>query len=406
MVRKKIIIIASTFLFILFSSCLAFSYWQKNLPLVSPLDLVENLSPINNILKKKSEKVIFGFMPYWNLRQANQLRVKELTHLAYFGIDLNPDGTVKQFLNKRETEPGFNKLNSHELSLLMRQIKILNKKNILVIRAMDNDLIESIVNSKNHSKISIDNIIRILTQFHFDGLNIDFEYIGSPNQITKDNFSSYVSDLSSACKISLPNCEMSIDILADTGVKNRIHNLSAISKSLDHIIIMAYDYYRSSSTIAGPVAPLRGKCDNKTTSPCLEYDVVSSVSDISRQVPTKKLILGIPFYGYEWQVASPNFLANTYPKSGGIATYKRIQSLISDPPNPENFANTWSEVTKSPYIVYEERGQLFQIHYENTLSLKLKLDLVNQSILGGIGIWALGYETPNTDLWDTIDRFL
>jgi len=80
--------------------------------------------------------------------------------------------------------------------------------------------------------------------------------------------------------------------------------------------------------------------------------------------------------------------------------------LINDPPNPENFANTWSEITKSPYIVYEEHGQLFQIQYENTLSLKLKLDLVNQSYLGGIAIWALGYETPFTDLWDTIDRFL
>lgn len=403
---KKIIILIPTLFFLLFTFYFIFAYWQKNLPLVSPLDLVENLSPINNFLKKKSDKIVFGFLPYWNLRQSNQLRIKDLTHLGYFGIDLNPDGSIKQYMNKKEVEPGFNKLDSPELSLLMRQTKILNKKNILVIRAMDNDLIESVVNNKNHTKKSIESIVQTLSQYHFDGLNIDFEYIGSPNSSTKDNFQNYVSDLSSACKIALPNCEMSVDILADTGAKDRIHDLKAISDSLDYIIIMAYDYYRSSSTVAGPVAPLRGKCDDKKSYPCLEYDVISSVSDINKQVPSKKLILGIPFYGYEWQVASPNFLANTYPKSGGIATYKRIQNLISDPPNPENFANTWSEITKSPYIVYEEHGQLFQIQYENTLSLKLKLDLVNQSYLGGIAIWALGYETPFTDLWDTIDRFL
>lgn len=403
---KKISFLIPTFLLLLFSLYFSVAYWRQNLPLVSPLDLVENLSPINSFLKKEPQKIVFGFMPYWNLRLANQLRIKSLTHLGYFGIDLNSDGTIKQFLNKREAEPGFNKLDSNELSLLMRQIKILNKKNILVIRAMNNELIESIVDNKTHAKNSIESIIQTLTQYHFDGINIDFEYIGSPNKSTKDNFSSFVSDLASACKITLPDCEISIDILADTGAKDRIHDLKVISNSLDYIIIMAYDFYRSSSTTAGPVAPLRGKCNDKVLSPCLEYDVVSSVSDISKQVPTKKLILGLPFYGYEWQVASPNFLANTYPKSGGIATYKRVQNLISDPPNPENFANTWSEITKSPYIVYEEHGQLFQIHYENTLSLKLKLDLVNQSYLGGIGIWALGYETPYTDLWDTIDRFL
>src|SRR3990167_4220030 len=148
---KKIVIFLPTLVFILFSFYFIFAYWQKNLPLISPLDLVENLSPINNLLRKKSDKVVFGFLPYWNLRQASKLHIKSLTHLAYFGLDLNPDGTIKKYLNKSESEPGYNKIDSPELSLLMRQIKILNKKNILVIRAMDNDLIESIVNNKNHT---------------------------------------------------------------------------------------------------------------------------------------------------------------------------------------------------------------------------------------------------------------
>ncbi len=56
----------------------------------------------------------------------------------------------------------------------------------------------------------------------------------------------------------------------------------------------------------------------------------------------------------------------------------------------------------SPYIVYQDDGATYQIHYEDSRSLSLKLDLVNQSALGGVAIWALGYETPYQELWQTI----
>src|SRR5689334_20461580 len=38
-------------------------------------------------------KEFFGFAPYWNLTAASQYDVTKWTTLAYFGIDINSDGT-------------------------------------------------------------------------------------------------------------------------------------------------------------------------------------------------------------------------------------------------------------------------------------------------------------------------
>lgn len=408
MSQKKKVFISLSVTFISIVLVVAIDVWKTNLPLVSPLDLIESLPPVNNLLHRKSDKIVYGFLPYWNTKTSANLRIKELTHLAYFGLDLNPDGTLKKYDNPKELEPGYSKASSSQVQLLKRQLKILNKKFILVIRGMDNDLIESIVNKPLSSQTAISQIVKFMSDNQFDGLNLDFEYIGSPDDKTKNNFTTFVSNLSAACKIALPTCEMSIDVLADTGYKNRIHDLKSIDKYVDQIIIMAYDFYRPSSLQAGPVAPLRGKCgsSNYTNQTCLEYDVTTSVSDISKAVSPSKLVLGVPFYGYEWQVTTPDYLSNAIPKTGAIASYKRIQNLILDPPDPSTFVLSWSNSSQSPFITYQENNLLYQIYYENTLSLKLKLDLINQSNLSGVAIWALGYETPYNDLWETISRFL
>src|SRR3989344_1751986 len=122
-----------------------YQFWQTNLPLVSPVDLIESIPPLAPIFRKPGGKIVFGFLPYWNMKYSNQLFVKSLTHLAYFGIDLNEDGSLKKYDKPGEKEPGWNKLNSTAFAVLSRQIKLLGKKLILVVRVMENDQIENLL---------------------------------------------------------------------------------------------------------------------------------------------------------------------------------------------------------------------------------------------------------------------
>ncbi|MEK7064658.1 MAG: hypothetical protein AAB973_03575, partial [Patescibacteria group bacterium] len=67
---------------------------------------------------------------------------------------------------------------------------------------------------------------------------------------------------------------------------------------------------------------------------------------------------------------------------------------------------SWSNLTLTPYLSYVENDKTYQIHYEDTASLKLKIDFVHQAKMGGLAIWALGYEIPYQELWQTISNNL
>ena len=403
--KNKFVLVCLALGLIYFSLSL-YRLWLINLPLVSPLDLIESLPPLAPIFNKPGQKIAFGFLPYWNLKLANELTVKPLTHLAYFGIDLTPTGEIKKYDRPGEKEPGWNKLNSDQYSLLHRQLKILGKKIILTVLAMETDQIDTLLAGEQSRSKAIDSILTVYTEKEFDGLNIDFEYMGYPAEETRKNFTLFVSDLAGRCKARNRKCEISLDVFADSAIKSRLYDLSALAKVVDQIIVMAYDFYRPSSTQSGPVAPLRGKCnrDSKTT-PCLDYDIVTSIGDIAKFVPSYKIILGIPFYGYEWQTVDDSFLANTYPKTGSLATYKRIQGLFGNE-KISSLSASWSNLTLTPYLSYVEADKTYQIHYEDAASLKLKINFIHQAKMGGLAIWALGYEIPYQDLWQTISNNL
>ena len=378
----------------------AYLLWRSTLPLVSPIALVEVLS--GHSTASKSPKIIYGFFPYWNLKYANNLNINSLTHFAYFAIDLNSNGTINKVNAKKEQEPGWNKLNSKTTVKLLYQSQLLGQKTVLTVTAMEPDLIDSILNDRLNAATAISSILSVYRDFNFDDLNIDFEYVGNPNLSIRKNFVIFIQDLKVACLNLNKNCQLDVDIFADSGSKTRLWDLGALNSTVDHFIVMAYDYYRKNSAQAGPVAPLTGKCQAGGTSACLDQDILTHLSQITKLLPPEKILLGVPFYGYEWQTASRNFLANTYPRTGSLASYSRIQSLFSDP-TVSSLSAVWSETTLSPYLIFETGSETHQVYYEDSASLQQKIKLVKSAGLGGIAIWAIGYETPYQELWGPIN---
>ena len=384
------------------SSITAYAIWRSTLPLVSPIALIDSL--IGNSPAIRSNKVIYGFFPYWNLKYAEQLKINSLTHFAYFAIDLKEDGSINKKVNLVESEPGWNKLKSKDTNKLLYQSKLLGQKTVIVITAMQPETIESILNSPENKKTAITSIMNIYKDFGFDDINIDFEYVNIGNKALRDNFVDFITNLRFVCVSYKSHCQIDIDIFASAAEKPRLWDLKQLEPVTDKFIVMAYDYYRKSSTQAGPIAPIRGKCTGTFSDEkdCLEEDILSHISQISKLIPSNKIILGVPFYGYEWQTASTDFLANTYPGTGALATYQRIQSLFQDV-KISSISAQWSNLTLSPYLSYEEDEKIYQIHFENAQSLEQKIKFVESANLGGIAIWALGYEGPSQDLWEPIN---
>ncbi len=386
---------------IILISITAYSIWRSSLPLVSPIALIGSL--IGNTPAIKSKKVVYGFFPYWNLKYSKNLNIGSLTHFAYFAVDLNSDGSLNKKINLVETEPGWNKLKSKDTEKLLYQSKLLGQKTSIVVTAMEPGIIEGILNSPENKRTAITSIMTIYKDFGFDDINIDFEYVDEGNRVLRESFVGFITDLRFACISYKNHCQIDIDIFASAAENPKLWDLKQLEPVTDKFIIMAYDYYRKSSSQAGPVAPIKGKCVSfySAEKNCLDKDIITHISQISKLIPSTKMILGIPFYGYEWQTASDDFLANTYPGTGTLATYQRIQSIFQDS-NISSLSAKWSSVTLSPYLVYEINNHIFQIHFENAQSLEQKIKLVESANLGGIAIWALGYEGTSLDLWNPI----
>ena len=407
---KKNKILLSTFIFLAFAffSTLTYQIWTTNLPLISPLDLITPL-PSFSSPTDTPPKIVLGFLPYWNLKYANELNIKSLTHLAYFGVELNEFGEIEKFSQPGEFEPGWNKLNSDSLNLVFRQVRLSHKNPVLVIKAFNKENIRSLLNTPTYRHQAITSITQLLQEKQINSVNIDFETSSISDFQTRNNFTLFIKELKQQTVNAHP-LEISIDIFANSAQQSFLWNLSTLEPHTDYFIVMAYDFYRSSSTQAGPVSPLRGKCPstNLLESPqeiCLEQDITSSIADITQIIPSHKIILGIPFYGYQWQAVSDKFLANTYSQTGSMASYRYIQELF-DSDDISSLSASWSTLSQTPYLNFYQQENLYQLHYDNPYSISLKIDLVNQARLGGIAIWALGYEVPYSDLWQTISQQL
>lgn len=395
--RKISLLIFATFLLI--TAITGYFLWKNTLPLVSPIALIDVIT--GNSKASKSPKIVYGFFPYWNSKYADELNISFLTHFAYFAVDLNPDGTINKINSQKEQEPGWNKLKSKTVEKLLYQSRFLGQKLVLTITAMDPELISAILKDNLTSATAVSSIMSVYRDYHFDDLNIDFEYIGEPSAQDRDGFVNFIRDLKIACQAQNKACHLDIDIFADSASKNRLWNLSALNPLVDRFIVMTYDYYRKTSTQAGPVAPLTGKCHEFASTNCLDQDIMSHLAQITKLLPSEKIILGIPFYGYEWQTADENFLSNTYPRTGSLASFSRIQSLPQDP-SISSISARWSDTTLSPYLVFQKEKEIHQIHFEDARSLSEKIKLVKSANLGGIAIWALGYETPFSELWEPV----
>lgn len=343
---------------------------------------------------QKAPKIIYGFLPYWTVKDVPEH--SELTYLGYFSLPIDKNG---EFISaKGDGAMGWRTYSSPTVDQIRTQAQKQNQKFEVLITMMDPDEISAFLLNPVAQETFFSQVKTLIASQPIDGINIDIEYTGQVDDTLRTAYTAFIKNLSIRARRISPSIHLSIDVFADSALKPRIWDIPALVPYLDHIVIMAYDFYRSSSPQAGPVAPIFGSETNKW-----ELDIAKTLKPFLDKVSADKFLLGIPFYGYEWRTTGEGPNASTYPKSGGLATYKRVQSLLQ---KDRTIKEQWDRDALSPYILYTTKGKSYVIYYENSRSLSYKLDLVNELGMGGIAIWALGYEGNAPELWTVIQQKL
>lgn len=369
-----------------------FFSFEARKPLIDPLSTSETEQKRTDITSTGKE--VYGFLPYWNIRTANIHSA--LTTVSYFSLTLDTNGNI-QTRDEGTLEQGWRMYQSDSWENVQESLRAQGQRAELVITMMNADAISAFLLNENSRKNAVDNLVMLVKSQPISGINIDIEYAGTVTDQLRNAYASFIREVRHSTKAADKNTRLSIDVFADSAEQERIWDFSQLGEFVDYVVVMAYDFHRSSSPVSGPVAPIFGSEKNRWTT-----DVMKSMRAFFKTLPQEKILLGIPFYGYEWRTVSGTPGAQTFPQTGGIATYKRIQQLISD----EGIREQWDFDALSPYITYDDGGVTKTAYYENSQSLTYKLELVNQAKLGGIAIWALGYEGNTAELWDVIAKQL
>ena len=393
---KKTKVKVVVLLLLTFFVALAVSVWINwTIPILSPLSSVTTFSFLNNYTASKNEKIIYGFLPYWNIQKV--ALQDELTHLGYFSLTIDANGKFIESYNDGELDMGLRRLNSETFLDLGNSLLKKGKRVDIVITQFNHGDIVAFLGSKQAQANFFSSLDSVLLAYPINGVNIDIETSGQTTPELRDNMTSFMKDLREHLNSRYSHVELSIDVYAGAAKNTQIWDIAALAPHVDYIIVMAYDFHRSSSQKAGPVAPLFG--DTAKWEESISYYFHAFLE----KAPKEKIILGIPFYGYEWQTTSRESKSHTFPETGSAASYQRVLQLLEQKEELQ-VQEHWDEVALSPYISYVKDENIYVVYYENSRSISYKLDFVNQLDLGGIAIWALGYEDDSRELWDVIDR--
>ncbi len=329
------------------------------------------------------QKQVIGFLPYWLLGNASNDYSKYISTLTYFGLRIDTDGTILKVTNRVEGEPGWVALNSGRAEPFLKEAENKNLKlSLAVVNGSNQSIDELISDPIPHAKNFIEDVTPILNKYNFKDLNLDIEYTHTATSDARKNFTTFVSEVR---KMLNKNISLTVEITGDDAVKPDLIDPKAMGKLADYIVLMAYDFHFPGSFVSGPVAPISG------AGIMSEYDVTSASEKAISQIPSQKLILGIPLYGYEWESLSPNPRYATIPNSGVVASSRRAQELAN---SCSNCTVSYDKQADERYLTYfnSQTNSYHIIFYPDKSSTVSKINLANNLRLGGIALWALGYE--------------
>jgi len=353
-------------------------FYQKNPDLVGKELFYKIPRPDFEEVKVLSHKV-YGFHPYWiSDATAANYYYSLLTHVAYFSAEVD---------NSNTSTGGFATTRNWTTTQVVNYCKANGVKIHLCVTMFSNHQV--VLSNSAYRTNLVNNIINQVNLRSADGVNIDFESIPVSQ---KNNFRLFVIELGTALKNQ--NLELVVDLPA-VDWSNIFDNnfFTTTSSVVDYYFIMAYDYYWSGSSNAGPISPL-------TTGTSTRH-VTRSISDYnSVGLPTSKMLLGFNYYGYEWPVISSVRMAST-TGTGVSKTFNTIKSLISSIPPSDKF---FDSQFNSPWYRFQIGSQWYQTWYDDSLSISMKYDSIKYRNCAGTGMWALGYDGSNTDLWGALKK--
>jgi len=317
-----------------------------------------------------------GFWPYWISTTSYSPSWGNLSYVAFFDVTANATG-------------GLDTSNLGSTYYVVRNLAHSKGLKVLItVACFNQDTQDSIL--AYHKVSLVRNITYVVQRYGADGVLLDFEFVRTTNSITGKSNVWYMEWLINYLHDELKaiNPRYFVGFTVAGGVETVYRN-SNLSRYVDGVFLMGYDYHWSGSSTTGAVAPFEDS---------YEFDVSDSIAILESYYPRDKIILGAPLYGYDWPANS------TLPGAATLGTGKTVlvEYAIS---NAATYGRHWDSNSHSPYYYYSLNGTWHQCWYDDNESLGLKFRYAYYQGLRGGGFWALGYEGTGSvwfEIWKTV----
>ena len=324
---------------------------------------------------------VFGWHPYWMGSAYKSYHFNHLSYLAWFSYSVDP------FTGKYNNPDVINLWkNSDELFELA---KAEGCKVLLTITNHTAAGNRVFLSNPESQRVLIDSLIVLLRK---NGAGVDVNFENIPNGFG-DEVTTFLQTLSSKIKKEIPGFILSVDLPVED--RSKAFELKKLEPFVDLFLVMGYDFYTSISKTDGPVAPLNAYNG--------QLNIRQSVDKYQQTgIAREKLLLGLPYYGAIWRAKSSG-AGQLDPSLKFIRqiAYKEVKSLYpQQKPNYDHYR--WSA-----YIINKVDSNYYEkCWYDDTITLGRKIDWVLEKKLGGIGIWALGFDNGHEDFWNLIQKKL
>jgi len=316
---------------------------------------------------------VFGYHPYWAGSAYTSYDYSLLSTVCYFSYEVNPNNG------------NYNTVHAWKTTTLVQTAHNAGKKVVLGVTLFGSTDLTTFLSNATARNRCIDSLVSLVQLRGADGVNIDFEGVPSSQ---KANYTTFMNALATKFHSVMPGSQVSQALPAvDWSNAYDVANMPGV----DLHIIMGYDFYWTTAANAGPSGLLYPSSLWGSSSEA------KSINDyLNKGVAASKLIMAVPYYGFDYPTANSNALHAATSGSGSSVTYTVAKNKANQ------YGKQWNDAAPCPYYMYQSGGVWRQAYYEDSLSLSRKYEVIRQRNIGGMGIWALSYDGANTELWGAI----
>lgn len=320
--------------------------------------------------------VVVGFAPYWTMASLTPADFADTSVLAYYAVSVRGDGSLL------DSGPGWVDLHSASFSAFVADARAAHDRVLLTVQSTDPATLHALLADPGATATRLAAAVEpLLRADGLDGIDVDLE---GRDPSERRAFVTFMHTLSGALHAAQPGIQLVLDTYPQSaGETNGFFDVRALAPLVSQLFVMAYDMYDPATASAN--APL--------LSPTLGLSDTQAVLEYERIVSPAKVILGVPFYGYDFTTdsATPGAAA----ADPVAVNYSAIAAAAH--------AAHWDPSSLTPYTDFRYRGHRHQTWYDDPVSIALKTALAAREHVAGVGVWALGAEGGATAMLSALD---